>query len=237
MPRKDTPRLGMAYGWLRGEDFWGGPTSTNRVLHDALFHPAPISMTLTEPPEVVEDGDQYIVALGGTGPWDGFDNHLAMVVEGQWFFAPLFYGLRVRVRDLETFFFWNGDEWEPEPVSGAPGPELGTRYDVSISVGYAPEPGEALLVLPIVQSMILPAGGAGSLATIIAPPAAGVQLSIMRNGSQVGTVVFSSSSFSGILNIPSNITFAPGDRLRVVCPPTLPENFKEFGIVLRMSLQ
>lgn len=235
MPRKDTPRLGMAYGWLRGEDWWGDPTSMNRVVTDALLHPAPLSMTLSEPPAGAAEGDQYLVPAGAIGEWTGRDHALATFVEGRWLFVPPFEGLRVRVRDF-AFVWFNGEEWEPEEISAIPDPAQGTRYDIGISVGYAPEPGETLLVLPIAQNMILPAGAAGSRATTIAPPSAAVQLAIYRNSAQIGTVTFSASGFSGILTVPANTNFLAGDRLRVACPLSLPSNFKEFGIVLRMSL-
>lgn len=235
MPRKDTPRYKMAYGWLRGEDWWGDPTSNNRVALDALLHPLALSMTLTEPPADNADGDCYIVAQGAIGAWEGKADHLAMYVEGEWwFFAPV-EGVRVRVRGL-AFFWWDGEAWIPEEVSGIPDPEEGTRYDISISVGYPPEPGETLLVLPIPQAMMLGKDAPGSRATILSPPSQGVQLAIMRNGGQVGSVVFSSSSFSGTLLVPNNVTFAVGDRLHVMCPPNLPDRFQEFGIVLRMTL-
>lgn len=236
MPRKDTPRFGLAYGWLRGEDWWGDPTSANRVVTDLLLHPAPISNTVTEPPPDAEEGDHYIVPPGALGAWQNRDNSLAMMVEGKWVFVKPTYGLRVRIRSLGIFAWWNGETWEPEAVSPLQDPEIGTRYDVSISVGYGPDPGETLLVLPIVQRMTLPADAPESLATIVSPPSSLVQLAIMRNGSQVGTVTFSASSFNGTINVPSDAVFAQGDRLRVVCPMKLPNRFENFGIVLRMSL-
>lgn len=253
VPRKDTPRLNSAYGWLRGEDWWGDPTSYNRLLYDSLFHPSVISMTATAPPAAAEPGDQYIVAAGAEGIWEGHENYLAMLVESDldnfeahlaalvvegWLLIPPFDGLRVRARDIGQFVYWNAEyeQWLAEPVSAVPDPDEGTRYDIAMSVGYAPEPGETLLVLPIVLPMLLGMGAPGSRATIITPPSQGVQLPIMRNGGQVGTLVFGTSSFDGVFNIAETVQFAPGDRLRVVCPPILPAGLENFGMVLRMTL-
>lgn len=236
MPRKDTPRFKLAYGWDRGEDWWGDPTSENRVMTDALLHPAPISNTLMEPPADAIDGDQYIVPVGATGAWEGQDNKLAMLVEGSWVFVAPVYGLRVRVRSVGMFLWWDGEKWEPEPLSPIPSVEQGKAYDIAISVGYAPDPGEMLLILPIVQSMALPEGGAGSMATAAAPPIQDVRLEIRRNGVEVGGIIFRRSTFGGEFDIPGNVVFGPGDRLQVMCPLTLPANFQGFGAVLRLVL-
>lgn len=236
MPRKDTPRFKAAYGWLRGEDWWGDPTSENRLLYDALMHPYARSASQTEPPDFPEDGDQYIVPAGATGDWENHEFELAMMVEGVWrFFKPI-PGVRVRIADAGYFAWWDGEHWVPEPVSAVPDPEEGTRYDIALSVGYAPEPSETLLMLPIPQPMMLGKGAPGSLATILTPPPAGVQLSIARNGAQVGTITYTSSSFSGIIAVPTDVMFAAGDRLRVYCPLTVPNNFRDFGAVLRFTL-
>lgn len=236
MPRKDTPRFGTAYGWLRGEDWWGDPTSDNRVLYDALLHPYVLSTTSVTPPSGAENGDQYIVAVGGQGPWLGHDNSLATLVEGTWRFVRPVRGVRVRVHDINIFIWWDGESWVPEDVSGVPDPDLGTRYDIAMSVGYGPEPNETLLFLPIVQAMYLGAGAPGSHASVLTPPTAGVQLTISRNGSQIGTVTYTSSDFNGIISVPADVPFAPGDRLRINCPLTLPPDFENFGMVLRMTL-
>lgn len=236
MPRKDTPRYGTGYGWERGEDFWGDPTSENRVLYDALLHPYALSATLTSPPGDTREGDQYIVPDAALGAWSGQANKLAMLVEGEWrFYAPI-PGVRVRIEDAGFFAWWDGEAWVPEPVSGVPNPGEGRNYDIALSVGYPPEPLETLLVLPLPQAMILGKDALDSTATILRPPRTGVQLTIARNGSPVGAIGFTPSSFNGVLSVSANVTFAPRDRLTITCPLVVPPDFKDFGAVLRMTL-
>jgi hypothetical protein len=210
--------------------------SFNMAMADALLHPVAESMTLTVPPDSVEVGSQFIIPVGATGLWDGNDNTLATYTENGWMFLPLFRGLRVRVVNLGAFFWWDGDQWQGEPVSGNVDPAQGTRYDISVSVGYAAEPFEVLLVLPILQAMQLPAQGVGSMAVATDAPPAATTLNIRRNGNKVGALVFSTTDFKGVFNIPSTVVFAPGDRLTVDMGATAPENFKAWGLVLRLTL-
>lgn len=59
-----------------------------RIL-DAITQLSVISTTLVTPPGLVSVGDRYIVAAGGTGPWEGHDHSVAVWVDGTWqFFVP-----------------------------------------------------------------------------------------------------------------------------------------------------
>lgn len=235
MPRQIAPRQKLSYGWLRGEDYWGDPMSDNMVYTDAMLHPAPVSMTQSTPPVGAADGVQYIIPMGAQYEWGDYPNFLTMAMDGKWVFFEPFYGLRVRVKDY-TFVWFDGEKWTPEPASGATDPEVATRYDLAISVGYAPEPQETLLILPIVQPMRLDAGATLSMATAVSPPVSPANLLMYRNGSQIGTIVFSPSSFNGTFLVPMDVTFGIGDRLRVITSTGFPEAFGDFGTVLRLSL-
>lgn len=236
MPQIDSSRLKLGHGWFRGEDWWGDPMSQNMRMVDALSHPYVKSMTLNEPPALPVLGDQYIVSEQATGEWLSADNALATYTDKGWFFISAFEGLRVRVANPAGFYWWTGTSWLGEPVSVNADPLQGRRYDISVSVGYPPEPNETVLVLPIIQAMTLPANAIGSLATATNPPTSPVILSIMRNGIYVGTVLYTSSSFAGSFTVLSAVTFAMGDRLTVTMPNSVPETFRNFGMVLRMTL-
>lgn len=235
MPRQIAPRQKLSYGWLRGEDHWGDPMSDNMVYTDAMLHPAPESMTLAVPPVNPIDGVQYIIPVGAQDEWENYPNFLTMAIKGQWVFFQPFYGLRARVKDY-TFVWFDAEKWTPEPASNAAPPETATRYDIAVSVGYAPEPDETLLMLPIVQPMRLDAGATMSMATAVTPPVSPANLPMYRNGVQIGTVVFSPSSFNGIFLVPMEVTFGIGDRFSVITSTGFPETFGDFGMVLRMSL-
>lgn len=235
MPRQIAPRQKISYGWVRGEDFWGDPMSDNMVYTDAMLHPAPESMTQGIPPASPVDGVQFIIPYGAQYEWENYANHLTMAIKGQWVFFEPFYGLRARVKDY-TFVWFNGTNWVPEPAGNPQPIETARRYDVAMSVGYSPEPQETLLMLPIIEPMRLDAGATRSLATAVTPPPHPANLEIYRNGTQIGTVVFSPLAFNATFLVPMEITFGIGDRLRVITSTGFPEAFGDFGMTLRMSL-
>lgn len=243
MPRHDSARFKLSHGWLRGEDFWGDPTSENTRKIDTLMHPYALSMTLTEPPALITIGDQYIVAPGGTGLWAARDNHLATLTENGWLFFAPFTGLRVRVKSPGGFYYYEADEdpelpgqWIAEPATAPDDPTIGTRYDIAMSVGYEPEPGETILVFPMPQPMTLPAGAEGSKARNTTPPTVQVNAIIRRNGTAIGTIMFPVGDFYGTVSVSADAIFAEDDLLTVVMPATLPDGFANFGAVLRLYL-
>lgn len=72
------------------QDPAAGLNDALRVI-DALLQCAVIDTAQTSPPGSPSDGDQYIVASGGTGDWSGKDGHLARyVADGSFwqFYAP-----------------------------------------------------------------------------------------------------------------------------------------------------
>lgn len=235
MPRQIAPRQKLSYGWIRGEDFWGDPMSDNMVYTDAMLHPAPESMSQGIPPANPVDGVQFIVPPGAEYEWEGYENHLTMAIGGRWIFFRPFYGLRARVKDY-TFVWFDGTKWVPEPAANAQPIETARNYDVAISVGYAAEPQETLLMLPIVEPMRLDMGATRSIATCVTPPPRPTNIEMYRNGTQIGTIVFSPFDFNATFLVPMEVSFGIGDRLRVITSSGFPDSFGDFGIVLRMAL-
>lgn len=235
MPKKSTPRFKFAYGWLRGEDYWGDPTSVNRVMHDALLHPYIISMTTPTPPTAPNQGDQYIIPLDATDDWEDETSNMAIWVEDTWIIIEMVPGVRVMVTGLGPWWF-DGTDWLHEPIPEST-PGQGTRYDIAVSVGFPPEAGDTLLLLPLPQAMSLPVDAVGSYAVVDSPPPTEVVLSVLRNGVQVATVKFEPLNFNGIISVPAEVLFAPGDKIKVTCPAvTLPPGFQDFGIMLRLNI-
>lgn len=238
MPRQESPRLSISYGWLRGEDYWGDPMSTNMLLADALTHPFATSMTQPGPPAGdIPPGAQFIVPKLPEGPWASHPDALATYhgPDKGWFMVNAFRGLRVDVEGV-GFVYYNGSDWQLESETHGEDPEFGTRYDIAVSVGYAPVGGETLLFLPLATSLFFPADANGSVATARTPPSEMVALSIRRNGTEVGSVTFSPSSFSGTFVFPNAVVFAPADRIEVVCPARVPDSFGVFGFTLRATV-
>lgn len=236
MPRQDTPRMNVAHGWLRGEDWWGDPMSDNMVMMDALLHPNVKTLSLNSPPVDTVPGDQYIVGPEPSGLWLENKNAIATRYPDRWRFTPAFKGLRVFVEDLDGFYWFNGETWGAERDGGGGVNPNGNTYDFLCSVGYAPLPGEIVLLAPIPETMTLPKGAVGSIALTLAAPAQGFQLSIGRNGSHVGRITYSSNDFSGTVAVASDVIFTRGDRLTVQVGDNFPSDFGNFSALLRFIL-
>lgn len=75
---------------------------------------AVLSMALTAPPGSPDDGDQYIVATGGTGAWEGLETHLVRYVDEGDFWQDWAPGARFHlVLDLSSgsMYRWNGSAY------------------------------------------------------------------------------------------------------------------------------
>lgn len=236
MTQHNTHRSRLAYGWVRGEDYWGDPLSDNMLKTDMLLHPFVISMSVTMPPTINTPGDMYIVAPGGTSAWAGHDNHLAIMGELGWYFFTPYKGVTVRAASPGGRHWWNGEQWLPDAIDTPGTPIEGTRYDISVSVGYEAEPREVLAFIPVPQAMTIPVDGTGSTAKCMLPPVLDTFLSIRRNGTEVGTITFSMSNITGTIQMPQSITFGLGDDLTIVMPDNPPAGFENYGVVLRMTL-
>lgn len=239
MPKHDSARWSLAYGWLRGEDWWGDPMSDNMTLIDAVLGmPCVQQLGLSTPPASSVVGQQFIVGPAATGDWAGWENALATRYIDRWrMLRPARPGLEIYVAELDKYYWWTGANWIPRgvPASGVD-PDLGHHYDVAVSVGYPPEPLENLVVLPIMDLMILPRNAVNSRAVALTPPSAAFSLQIRRNGTAIGQVLMPSNAFAGSFTVPVDVTFSPGDRLSVQIGETIPPNFGNFGLVLRMVL-
>jgi len=85
---------------------------------DAIIHIGAISRTLVDPPTDPSEGDRYIVANGGAGPWMGRDGDIAAFQDGSWQFYPPNAGWLAWVLDEEVLIAFDGAAWSA--VSGGP---------------------------------------------------------------------------------------------------------------------
>lgn len=247
MPRHDSSRLKLSYGWLRGEDFWGDPVSNNFRQIDILLHPYVISMTETTPPiNGLTIGDMYLVPVGAVLDWEGHENELAVyggddmfAYNGaKWAFCKPTRGVRARLSNPGSWIWFDGDEWFDESQDGVtpPAPQ-GTRYDIAMSVGYEAEPSEVLLVFAVPEAMTLPGGAAGSSARCAVAPLGIMRLAVKRNGADVGTIAFAPNSVKGEFTVVGNKAFAAGDLLTIHMPDSPPSGFQNYSVTLRLLLQ
>lgn len=241
MAMKVAPNQGLNYGWVRGEDFWGGPVNDDLVLLDTLLHGVIFSMTFSSPPADVEEGDRYIVADNPSGEWAQHGGDLAVRVEGAWIFFRPRLGWRFRLLSTNQFVWYNEDHWEDEttgedPVNPGPDPTVKpTAYDVSVTVTDAMYENEALVHLPIIDPMVLPANMVDSVLDMLEASPAYIQLRVQRNGTNVGTITVQPGAYSATFATTAGnaVSFAKGDRFTLRGPATAVDTFKNFGLVIR----
>lgn len=239
MPRHETSRLKLSHGWLRGEDWWGDPVSDNFVKIDMLLNPVIQSMTeITPPPGGLTVGDMYIVGPGATDDWQDHDGDLAVLSPDGWIFALPTEGVRARLKNPAGWIWYNGETWLGEEQTGEDDPApIGTRYDVSVSIGYEAEPREVILVFTIPEAMVLPNNAVGSVGRCLVTPLGILRLAIKRNGSDVGTITFAANSVKAEFSVVGDKTFAAGDLLSVHMPDSPPPGFQNYSATLRLLLK
>ena len=92
------------------------------ALADALLH-CTVESEAADPPDLPENGRNWLVAADATGAWSGQDGRLACRQAGNWLFVPPRDGMRVFDRALgqERLFFgsWRKATEPVEPFGGA----------------------------------------------------------------------------------------------------------------------
>lgn len=110
-------------------------------------------------------------------------------------------------------------------------PDLVIPYDLAFFI-----PGNMTTTFTITggylatRNITIPAGASGSLAKCGTAPAASTTYSLNRNGSSVGTIVFTSTV--GIITIASNINLVAGDEFTIVTPGTVDASIANVFITL-----
>ncbi|QJI52248.1 tail fiber protein [Cronobacter phage JC01] len=243
MPLKNAPSQGLNYGWVRGEDYWGGPVNDDLIFLDTLLHPVVRSMSFSSPPADAVPGDRFIVAANPTGPWVNHAGDLAALVEGTWVFYKPKTGWRLRLLSTNQFVWYNGDNWQDEvtgddPVNPGPDPTVKpTAYDIAVTVSDAMYPDEALVHMPLLDAMMLPANMADSSLDMLQSSQVYAQMRVQRNGTNVGTITVEAGSYNATFATAGGnaVPFAKGDRLTIRGPAVAVDAFKNFGFVIRLK--
>lgn len=87
-------------------------------LLDAVVQLSVIDRNLTAPPALPQDGDRYIVAVGATGAWAGWDLNVVYRTGGAWLRLTPRTGWLVWVTDEAALLVWNGISWGPASAAG-----------------------------------------------------------------------------------------------------------------------
>lgn len=245
MPKKIAPRFKLPYGWIRGEDYWGGPMSDSQIAIDTFMSLTLESLTYSAPPPDAKDGMTYVVAANATGAWNGHVGDIARLIEGTWVFYKPIYGLRARAKSFNAFLWYDGTNWINEltgdnPVDPTPDPSIKPKwFDVCATVSDSLYSNEPFIHLPILDPLMLPANMVGSQLDMAdgASPAY-VQLRVQRNGTNVATITVDNGAFGATFTTVGGnpVSFAAGDRLTVRAPTERIEAFKNFGMVIRLGV-
>lgn len=243
MAKKTAPTQGLSYGWVRGEDFWGGPVNEDLLFIDAMIQPVVQSLSFATPPADATAGMCYLVAANAAGAWAGQSGKLAVLVEGSWAFYEPKRGWRVRIESLDGFFWFDGTSWLNEdtgedPVNPGPDPTVKpTAYDISVTVSDAMYDDEAIVHLPLLDALMLPANMQKSALDMLSASQVYAQMRVQRNGQNVGTITVQAGAYTAqFTTVGGNaIQFAAGDRLTIRAPVQAVAAFKNFGFIIRLN--
>lgn len=243
MPLKKTANLDLNWGWIRGEDFWGGPVNDDLVKLDALVFLVIRGFTFTEPPNDAEDGWVYQVpASGASGAWAGQDGKIAFRVEGAWQFTEAKYGWRATAYPYDGAKVWyDGETWQLEDGGGDPtNPDPADRpvaMEMAVTVPDDMYADEVLLHYPVSQTIVLSANMAGSAFDSLIAPSVSTTFRVQRNGQNIGAMAIAAGQYNATFSTSGGnaVTFGVGDRLTVRAPTVPVAGFKNFGFALRFS--
>ncbi|QND44207.1 tail fiber protein [Providencia phage vB_PreS-PatoteraRojo] len=245
MPKKVGPNQGLPYGWIRGEDYWGGPMSDSQVFLDTMLFPVIKSLTFSSPPTQAVEGATYSIAANPTGAWSGHAGEVAVYVENAWQFYPPKKGWRAYVESFDKMMWYNGTTWVNEsdgqdPVNPDPDPSIKPKwYDIAVTVSDSMYENEPILHLPITDPMVLQANMLGSIFDM-ADAASEVyyQFRVQRNGQNIATMTIEQGAFNATFTTSGGnpVAFGAGDRLTVRAQAERVVSMKNFGFVIRMGL-
>lgn len=243
MAMKTAPSQGLSYGWVRGEDFWGGPVNEDLLYIDSMICPLVLSISFSSPPATLQDGDKYIIASPASGDWAGQEGKLAVRIEGAWVFYVPVEGWRVRLKSANAFIFFNGTNWENEqtgedPENPGEDPTVKpTYYDISATVTDELYKDETIVHMPLLDALMLPANMSGAILDMQAAATAYCQLRVQRNNQNVGTITVDVGNYNATFATTGGnaVLFAKGDRLSIRAPSDVVQSFKNFGFTIRLN--
>ena len=108
----------------------------------------------------------------------------------------------------------------------------GIAYIIALSITGTMQPNEILLQHILPYAVNIPASATNSYAIAATAATASAIITIYYNGSTVGSISWDASGTIGTISITSAITFAAGDILQLVAPPTTDITLANIGITL-----
>ena len=127
------PNLGIAAGFLTGENGWTAKMNRNLRVLDALINLRVEDRSLTSPPTATP-GQVYIVGPSATGDWAGHDGKLAIWCDGddlspaEWAFVVPKNGWRAYVIDEDAFYQVISGTWVLDETSSVTPTSFSTTF-------------------------------------------------------------------------------------------------------------
>lgn len=87
---------------------------------DAAFQLSVKAADIATPPSAFEDGDAYLVPVGGVNEWSGQDDKLAFALNGGWEFLTPVIGWQVWVSDRGERLTFEGTNWVGNVLASSP---------------------------------------------------------------------------------------------------------------------
>lgn len=245
MPMKIAPNMGLSYGWVRGEDFWGGPMNETLTTLDTVTFLRLQSITFSAPPADAKNGDTYFIYKNPTGPWVGQERKLAVLIEGVWQFIEPKRGWRAFLDPTSEFIWWDGETWRIEntgvdPINPNPSPDVvPMAFDVSATISEKMYPSEVLVHLPIIDNMYLPANMAQSQFDARSAFLDKAKFTVQRNNQTVGTFTVDRGQYNATFVTSGSVAvrFFKGDRLTILAPVDTIDSAVNFGFIIRLMIQ
>ncbi len=128
-------------------------------LLDGIVQLSVIDRDHAAPPGSPADGDRYIVAVGATGDWSGWDLNVALWTDGAWLRLLPRTGWRAWVEDEAILLVHDGSGWMN--LGGMAGVDGASAYDIWLAEGNTGTEADFLLALVGPQGPEGPQGPSG----------------------------------------------------------------------------
>lgn len=250
MAERQLPGLGLTGFWTPGGDGWDVGMDANLRMLSAVTQMGVLSKA-TDLPATPTDGQIFIVPSGADA------NKIAIRDADAWVLVSPKAGWRAWIADTSKYAHFDGAAWvdevDNEGIPDAPNDGLtygrkdgewaevsggsgATSAAVSVYVPGTYGVSQNLLTYLVTFSGVLRAGAVGSIAKAGVAPQAAKSLTILKNGSSVGTIDFAASATDGTFTVASNVAFVAGDILAIQAPATVDTALANVSTSLKLSL-
>lgn len=205
MTSRVLPGLGIRGFWGLGFDGWNTENDNNLLMLSVLTQARVISR-LTAVPASPADGDIYILTAAP------HVNEIAIRDNGAWVYLVPQSGWLFRVVSESKNYRFVGTTWTLENNS--------TKYNVAGFFNIAPVASETILRHIFTENVTFDDEFLNSKGVVLANPSAPFVISVLKNGSLVGSITISPTGVFTYVTTGTTLSFTPGDFIEWVAPAT-----------------